>query len=104
MKTYYVYILKCSDNSYYIGITNDVDKRFGEHQQGINPGSYTYKRRPVELVFFEPFNSPIDAITFEKRIKGWSRKKKEALIERNWDKLKHHSKCKNDTSHTNFKV
>jgi putative endonuclease len=48
---YFVYILKCNDNTYYTGVTNDVQRRFLEHQNGDDVDSYTYKRRPVELVF-----------------------------------------------------
>ena len=51
MFLYYVYIIKCSDNSYYTGITNNVEKRFEEHQSGNKKDSYTYKRRPLSLEF-----------------------------------------------------
>jgi putative endonuclease len=101
---YYVYILKCSDSSYYTGITNDLERRMDEHQVGFYKTAYTYNRRPVELVFYEEFDNPISAIEFEKQVKGWSRKKKEALIEQNWDKLKELSECKNATSHRNYKT
>ena len=82
-----VYILKCSDNSYYVGVSNDVDRRLWEHQSGLNVKCYTFKRRPVELVFCEYFQNASDAIEFEKQIKGWRRAKKEALINREWEKL-----------------
>jgi len=98
VKSYYVYILKCSDDSYYIGITNDVERRFVEHNEGHNRNSYTYNRRPIELMFVEAFNDSNQAIDWEKKIKGWSRKKKEALILRNWDKLKDLAICRNDTN------
>ena len=103
MKQYFVYILKCSDNSYYTGVTNDIELRFSQHQSGKFPESYTYKRRPVELVFFYIFNDIIQAIAFEKQVKGWSRKKKEAIINDNWDKLKELSICRNDSHADNFK-
>jgi len=99
MKYSFVYILMCSDDSYYTRITNDPNRRLNEHQAGV-PGSYTYSRRPVELVFLAKFTEPSMAIKFEKQVKGWSRKKKEALIQRNWDRLKELSECKNETSHT----
>ena len=102
MRTYFVYILLCSDDTYYTGITNNLERRFAEHQEGSNPNSYTYKRRPVDLVFFETFSDPNTAIAFEKRLKKWSQKKKKALIEKNWDKLKEFSVCKNNTSHVNY--
>ncbi len=76
----YVYILECSDHSFYTGVTNDIDRRFEEHQSGENKEAYTYSRRPVKLVYSEFFIDPTDAINFEKQIKGWTRKKKIALI------------------------
>lgn len=87
MKIYYVYIVKCSDNSYYIGFTNDLERRINEHNDGLNSESYTYTRKPVELVFYHEFNDVNQAIRFEKQVKGWSRKKKEAIINDNWDLL-----------------
>ena len=78
MKQYFVYILKCSDNSYYTGITSDLEGRLVKHQSGYYPESYTHTRRPIELVFYTEFNDVEQAISFEKRVKGWSRKKKEA--------------------------
>ena len=96
MKNYYVYIVKCFDDSYYTGITNNVERRIAEHNTGINKDCYTFSRRPVELMFCEYFIDPNQAIKFEKQIKGWSRKKKEAIIEGNWEKLKELSKCRNE--------
>jgi len=81
-----MYIL-CSDNSYYTGITNNLDRRINEHNEGISPSSYTYSRRPVKLVFQVEFNEVMQAILWEKRIKNWSRKKKEALINSDFDAL-----------------
>lgn len=95
---YYVYILECSDNSYYTGITNNLERRINEHNEGNDQNSYTFFRRPVELVFYEVFNNPEQAILFEKKLKGWSRTKKEALMNKDWDKLKILSGCKNETS------
>ncbi len=87
MKTMYVYILKCSDNSYYIGVTNNLERRFIEHEIGENRNCYTFLRRPLTVVFYEKFNDPLLAIAFEKKLKGWSRKKKEALINENYEAL-----------------
>jgi putative endonuclease len=87
MNQYFVYILLCSDNSYYTGVTNDLERRLYEHENGIDPGSYTCKRRPVKLVFHEMFNDAIQAIAFEKQVKGWNRKKKEAIINGDWHLL-----------------
>ena len=92
MKFYYVYIVKCSDNSYYTGMTNSIDRRIFEHNSGKNTDCYTFIRRPVVLVWFESFSDPTQAIMIEKQIKGWSRRKKEALIEKDWDKLVEYSK------------
>ena len=69
-KSYYVYILHCSDGTYYTGITNDLERRFNEHCYGKNIGSYTYNRRPVKLVFDVEFYDVEKAIAFEKKIKN----------------------------------
>ena len=85
-KSYYVYILQCSDGSYYTGVINDPDNRLLEHQAGLNRDSYTFYRRPVKCVYVsEFFTDPMQAIEWEKQIKGWSRKKKEALIQDKWE-------------------
>ncbi len=84
---YYVYILKCNDGSYYVGMTSDLQKRLLQHQEGFYVESYTFKRRPVELVFYAEFTNVGMAIEKEKQIKKWSRAKKEALINGNFDDL-----------------
>jgi putative endonuclease len=94
---YHVYIIECSDASYYTGITGDLERRLVEHQTGNDPKAYTYKRRPVELRFHIEFENVLDAIYFEKRIKGWSRAKKEALISGEFDRLQLLSECRNAT-------
>jgi putative endonuclease len=71
-----------------------LEKRINEHNDGLNPESYTYTRKPVELVFYYEFNDVNQAIGFEKQIKGWSRKKKEAIINDNWELLPELSKNK----------
>jgi predicted GIY-YIG superfamily endonuclease len=78
-KTYWVYILECSDGSYYTGSTSDIETRISQHQVGACPG-YTRKRRPVKLVFSDYFEDVYEAISAERQIKGWTRAKKEALI------------------------
>ena len=88
MKTYYIYILKCSDNSYYIGVTNNLNLRLNQHQQGVNNDCYTFNKRPVELVYQEEYIDIKKAIAREKQLKKWSRKKKEALINGDIDLLK----------------
>jgi len=80
VKIYWVYIVECTDGSYYIGITNDAVRRVAEHNQGLDVHCYTFKRRPVRLVYSADFYDPNQAIAWEKQIKGWSRKKKQALI------------------------
>ena len=90
--TYWVYILKCSDNSYYTGVTNNLERRISEHELGEDIKAYTYKRRPVKLVYYEEFNEILDAIDAEKQIKGWRREKKEALIKDQYEKLPELSK------------
>ena len=87
MKYYYVYILICADNSYYVGITNDFERRIIEHNNGSSRKSYTYSRRPVKLLYQDYFTEIHEAIAFEKQIKGWSRAKKEALIKGDWDEI-----------------
>ncbi|MBI5370818.1 MAG: GIY-YIG nuclease family protein [Sphingobacteriales bacterium] len=91
---YYVYILKCSDGLYYTGVTNDIERRLWEHNSGFSKTSFTYKRRPVELVYLEHFDDINKAIPREKQLKGWSRKKKEAMIAENWELVKELAKKK----------
>jgi putative endonuclease len=102
LKYLYVYILRCSDGSYYTGITNNPERRLEEHSVGLNKTSYTFSCRPLEMIYCERFCDYSLAIRWEKRIKNWSRKKKEALIENNWDQLKIEAECKNETSHVNL--
>jgi putative endonuclease len=92
MKQYFVYILLCSDNSYYTGVTNNLERRLYEHESGHDPKSYTFKRRPLKLVFQEIFNDINQAIAFEKQVKGWKRSKKEAIINGDWHLLPELSK------------
>lgn len=75
----YLYILKCSDGSYYTGSTTDLEKRFEQHQNGEG-ANHTQKRRPVELVYYEEYQRIDEAFYREKQVQGWTRKKKEALI------------------------
>jgi tRNA/rRNA methyltransferase len=86
MKSFYVYMLKCGDDSYYIGHTDCLEMRMAEHYMGKISG-YTKSRLPVKLVFFQEFGSRYEALAAERQIKGWSRKKKEALINQEWDKI-----------------
>jgi len=75
---YWVYIIRCKDNSFYTGITGNLGKRFQEHQQGKVP--YTKNKRPLGIAYQEKFNTRKEAAGREKEIKGWRREKKEKLI------------------------
>ena len=82
-----VYMVRCADGSYYTGLTKKpVEMRVWEHNEGVVEG-YTKPRRPVELVFTETFERIVDAITRERQIKGWNRRKKEALIRHDYEAL-----------------
>ena len=81
--TFWAYMLRCRDGSYYVGHTDQLEYRVGQHQSGELPG-YTSSRRPVELVWSADFSSRIEALEAERKIKGWSRSKKEALIRGDW--------------------
>ena len=87
MKLSYVYILKCSDSTYYTGVTSNLSNRLIEHQEGKHLKSYTYSRRPIELKFYAEFTDINFAIATEKQIKKWSKSKKQALINNEFDKL-----------------
>ncbi|WP_414617100.1 GIY-YIG nuclease family protein [Zhongshania sp.] len=82
--SFWVYILKCSDNSYYTGHTDNLERRLNQHQMRHFPTCYTASRLPLELVFSQPFGSRAEALASERQIKGWSRKKKEAMIQSDW--------------------
>lgn len=82
--TYIVYILRCSDGTFYTGLTTDISKRLLEHESCVLRNSYTYTRRPVKLEWFREFSTHDEAFTFEQQVKGWSRAKKEALIKDDW--------------------
>ncbi len=85
---YAVYILLCADNSYYTGLTNDLEKRFWQHETGYFSECYTFKRRPIKLVWQTSVETSEEANKLEKQIKGWSRKKKEAWINNDINELK----------------
>jgi len=83
-----IYILQCADGSYDTGITRrDVDERVSEHAQGLVEGCYTASRLPVTLVFCEHYDRIDEAIAAERRIKGWSRAKKEAYMRGDFERL-----------------
>jgi predicted GIY-YIG superfamily endonuclease len=83
----YVYVLRCADGAYYVGTTRgDLEDRVAAHDNGLVPG-YTTRRRPVVLAFAEDFADPTEAIARERQLKGWSRRKKEAVIAGAFDRL-----------------
>jgi len=86
MKTGYVYILECSDGSYYTGSTTNLERRLEQHQVGEG-AKYTRSRRPVRLIYSEEYDRIDVAFYREKQIQGWSRKKKQALIEGRLEEL-----------------
>jgi putative endonuclease len=88
MATYYVYMLRCVDGTFYTGVTNDIERRYAEHCVGHNPRSYTHSRRPLRLVYAGECGNIDDAIAFEKRLKSWTHAKKRAFSERDWPLLK----------------
>ena len=75
----YMYILECADGTYYTGSTKDIERRLLQHQAGEG-ANYTAKRLPVKLIYYEEFDRIDHAFYREKQIQGWSRKKKEALM------------------------
>jgi predicted GIY-YIG superfamily endonuclease len=81
--SFWVYILRCADGSYYTGHTDNLEKRIAEHQAGEIEG-YTSTRLPVKLVFSQEFSSREEVLTCERQIKGWNRKKQEALMRGDW--------------------
>ena len=87
MKKAWVYILECSDGSFYTGNARDLEGRLYQHQKG-DGGSWTKGRLPVKLVYCQLMASKEDAYIAEQQIKGWSRAKKRALIEGDWDLIK----------------
>ncbi|TVV72516.1 TrmJ/YjtD family RNA methyltransferase [Sphingomonas solaris] len=85
--SFHTYMLQCADGSYYVGHTDDLETRLAQHQAGEAPG-YTHNRRPVTLVWSEDFSDREQAFAVEKQLKGWSRAKKEALIEGDWETVR----------------
>ena len=90
---HYIYILRCSDNTLYIGRTTDVPLRVAAHNAGRG-ATYTYKRRPVRLVYTEPHPNEKTAARRERQLKRWSHAKKQALVDGDVMNLRHHSRSK----------
>ena len=85
-------MLRCFDGSFYTGVTNDVERRFGEHCEGVDPKSYTFTRRPLLLVYVGEFSRIEDAIDFETKLKKWTHRKKRAFAEQDWPALHAYSR------------
>ena len=99
---YFVYILRCVAGEYYIGLTNDLIRRFTDHKEGRYTNCYTFRRRPLELVYYETIPFLKEAVAREAQIKRWSRKKKEALMKQDYHKLHLLTECQN-LSHYRYK-
>ena len=84
--SFWVYMLQCADRSYYVGHTDELEKRVLQHERGES-GGYTSTRRPVRVVFTQAFASREEALAADLQIKGWSRKKKEALVQSDWAEM-----------------
>jgi putative endonuclease len=83
----YVYIVECSDLTYYVGSTWNLELRIYQHNSDRDGAAYTRVRRPVRLVWSAWFDSIAEAFAFEKRVQGWRREKRVALIEGRFDDL-----------------
>lgn len=86
-KPFFTYMLRCSDGSYYVGHTDDLEHRVAQHESAVGSG-YTATRQPIQLVWFEGFPTREEAKIVEAQIKKWSRRKKEALIDGKIEELK----------------
>ena len=98
--SFWVYILRCADDSYYSGHTDNFEKRLTEHQSGIC-GGYTSSRLPVTLVFSQEFSTSLEALACQQQIKGWSHKKKEAMIRGDWAEVSRFARSKNKSAKNN---
>jgi predicted GIY-YIG superfamily endonuclease len=86
MEKFVVYMLQCNDESFYVGHTDNIEQRLSQHQLGLIP-CYTTTRLPVQLVFMQSFGTRAEALICERKIKKWTRLKKKALINHDWNLL-----------------
>jgi putative endonuclease len=84
---FWVYMLRCRDSSFYTGHTDNLEFRIAQHHTG-ETGGYTASRLPVELVYTQECTTREEALAAERQLKGWSRKKKEAMLRGDWDEVK----------------
>jgi putative endonuclease len=101
-EVYYIYMLLCKDGTFYVGLTNDLIRRVEEHHKGIYRQCYTFKRRPLKLVYYETCPYVSEARQREKQLKGWSQNKKKTLIRQDYHKLMLLSEC-NNLSHVKYR-
>ena len=94
MSKYSCYILECGDGSFYTGSTSNLELRIAQHEQAIFPKCYTASRRPIKLVWQQNFKNPDDMVAAERKLKGWSHPKKQALIDERFKLLSGLSKKK----------
>ena len=92
--SFWVYILQCADDSYYIGHTDNLEIRLSQHHSGQVRG-YTSSRLPVRLVFSQAHTSREEALAAERQIKGWSRRKKQAMIRGDWSEVSRLARSRN---------
>jgi predicted GIY-YIG superfamily endonuclease len=95
---FWTYMLRCSDERFYTGHTDDLEVRLAQHQQGYFRTCWTYTRRPVELVWCEAFPTREEALTAEYMVGGWSRAKKEALIRGDWGRVSFYARPPHERS------
>jgi predicted GIY-YIG superfamily endonuclease len=95
--SFHVYILRCSDGSYYTGHTDNLERRLAEHDSAEFAG-YTATRLPIELLFSQEFTTREEALSAERQIKGWSRRKKEAMMNNDWEEVSRLAKSKRQIS------
>jgi putative endonuclease len=84
---FWIYMIRCSDDSFYVGHTDNFEKRIAQHRQGSIVTCYTFRRRPVVLVFAQDFPTREEALAMERRVKGWRRVKKFALCRGDWAEI-----------------
>jgi len=92
--TFWVYILRCADGSYYTGHTDNLELRIAQHHSG-ELGGYTATRKPLQLVFSQPCATREEALTAERQVKGWNRKKKEAMMRGDWNEVSRLARSRN---------
>ena len=98
---FWCYILKCADGKYYTGHTDDLDRRYAEHVHG-GFCAFTSRRRPVTLIWAQEFTTRYEALSSEMVVKKWSRAKKKALAEQDWERLSHFARPPRDRVSTSL--